>query len=295
MRNPRFKLMVLGCGLLATTMLSCSDNEGKARAEHDRALQEATREQLEQAVTEREELIELLMEVSAGMDDIKGVEDIVAINGSGETVNNRGKIRADIAAIKQALEERKQKLAELEGRLKNSKINNSKLLATIESLKSQLESQSAEIDQLTSKLAAANVRIGQLGQTVDSLTTRVDTVTSQRDEAQAEAQRQAQLANAVYYCIGSKKELKEHNIVEGGGFLRKSKVLQGDFDHTFFTQADKRSLTTIPLHSSKAKIVGNNHPKGSYEIIDHQGQKVLRITNPAKFWSISDKLVIQID
>ena len=33
----------------------------------------------------------------------------------------------------------------------------------------------------------------------------------------------------MYYVIGTKDELKEHSIIEGGGFLRKTKILPKRF------------------------------------------------------------------
>ena len=38
-----------------------------------------------------------------------------------------------------------------------------------------------------------------------------------------------------------------------------------------------------------------NQPEDSYTIVDANGHKVLQITNPGKFWSLSNYLVIQTD
>ena len=67
-----------------------------------------------------------------------------------------------------------------------------------------------------------------------------------------------------------------------------------DFEQSYFTKADKRSLTTLQLHSKKAKVL-TNQPVDSYEISDQDGQKVLIIKDATKFWSLSNFLVIQID
>ena len=70
--------------------------------------------------------------------------------------------------------------------------------------------------------------------------------------------------------------------------------MQGDFDQSFFTAADKRTLTSIDLNAKKAKVL-TNQPTDSYVIEDVNGHKVLRITNPAAFWSLSNYLVVKID
>ena len=38
----------------------------------------------------------------------------------------------------------------------------------------------------------------------------------------------------------------------------------------------------------------SRHPSGSYVIEDEGGQKVLKITNPSRFWELSNYLVVKI-
>lgn len=288
-------------GVLSLTILTTACNDkSKAEAEaaaqelaNQKAMAEATREELEAAITERDELLELVNEVASDVEDIRNVEKIISVNNGGE-ITSKTTITNNLTSIKSTLAERRQKLAQLEAKLKDSKLSNNKLLATVESLRQQIDEQTATIEQLTSDLANAKERITKLGQQVDSLDTTVKTVTDERNVAQEEAVRQADLANECYYAVGSKKELKEHNIIESG-FLRKTKIMQGDFDKTYFTKADKRTLKSIPLHSNKAKVVSTNQQSGSYQIVDENGQKVLKITNPSEFWGVSNYVVIQID
>lgn len=289
------KKILLIFALAAAALTSCENKEQKERLENAEAMAAATREELEQALTERDELLDLINEVSSGMDSIKSVENIVSINTSGEVGNNRSKISSDIAAIRASLDERRRKVEELESRMRQSKLNNSKLVATIQTLKNQIDQQAKEIETLTASLDAANTRIAKLDSEVDSLNTTVTGLAQERDQAEEEAIRQANLANTVFYAVGSKSELKKYNIIEGGGFLRKSKTLQGDFDKSFFVTADKRMLTQIPLHSSKAKIISTTPPAGSYQLVKEGDQLVLRITNPTQFWSLTNYLVVQID
>ncbi len=256
------------------------------------ALKEATKEELEQAVSDRDELLSLVNDISDGLNQIKTLEGIVAV-GKAETPNQKQQIRQDIASIQEALEQRKQRLEELEKKLSSSKMYTNKLQSTITSLKNQIEEQRKEIERLTGELASANERIGVLGNQVDSLTTTVAGVTDQRDEARRQATDLTNELNFCYYAIGSDKELKEHNIVQGGGFLRKSKLMEGEFDQAFFTKSDKRSLTRIPLYAKKAEVL-TKQPKDSYVIEDENGNKVLRITNAEKFWKTTNYLVVKI-
>lgn len=284
--------------LLCTVALlaSCENKKQQEDLANAQALAAATHEELVQAVQERDQLLDLVNEITSTTEEIKDMEDVVAIRmTSGESVTPSEQISANIDAIKATMEQRRQKLAELEASLAKSKASNSKLLTTIENLKTQIASQAEEINSLTTKLHLANERIAQLGGKVDSLNVAVNSVTSERDSVQLEANRQEALANACYYAIGSKSELKANGIVEGGGFLKKSKINTSNLNKSFFQRADKRTLRIIPLNSTKAKVITTFQPKGSYEIIDVDGQKVLQINNPEQFWGVSDYLVIQID
>ncbi len=272
---------------------SKEDDTARQRLAEQEALAQASREELEAALSERDELLSLINEINENVSEIQSVEKIVTIKGVGEG-NEKTEITNNLSAIKSTLADRRKRLAELENKIKDSKLTNTKLLETIEGLKKQIEEQTQTIENLTASLENANRKIAVLDEKVDSLNSTVSDVTKERDIAQDEARNQANIANECYYAIGTKKELKQHNIVESG-FLRKTKVMPEDFDKNYFVKADKRTLSTIPLHAKKAKVVSSAQPANSYEIIDQNGQKILRITNPSAFWGVSNYVVIQID
>ena len=79
------------------------------------------------------------------------------------------------------------------------------------------------------------------------------------------------------------------------GFLRKTKIMPENFDQSYFTTDDKRSLRTINLGSKKAKVM-TNQPSDSYEIVEGaNGMKILKITNPTRFWNQSNFLIVKTD
>jgi len=282
-------------GLGALLALSACNQKNETEEAHKQAIADASKVELQNAVADRDQLFLLVNEISQGMDQIKDIENILTVNANagGETPSQREQIQADIASIQKALQERREKLAELEKKLNNSTLTNNNLRSTIATLRNQIDTQSNEIESLKTNLTAAKARIGELNTAVDSLNTTVTTVTAQKDEAEQQSVDLANELNTCFYAVGSKKELKDNEIIETG-FLRKTKIMEGDFDRNFFTTADKRTLTTIPLHSDKAKVL-TNQPESSYVIEDVDGQKVLRITNPASFWSLSNYLVVQIN
>jgi chromosome segregation ATPase len=288
------KFVILSIAAVAL-LSSCHNKQDQQEIEEQRALQEATKEQLQNAVTDRDQLLSLVNDISAGMDQIKRLENILAVSNSagGDVSSQREQIKADIAAIQETLEQRREQLAKLEERLKKSNLNNQALQKTIATLRSQIDSQSAEIETLRTNLADANARIGSLNTQVDSLNTTVANVTDERNVARQESTDLANELNTCYYVVGSKTELTQHKILESG-FLRKTKLMKGEFDQSFFIKADKRHITTIALHSKKAEVL-TSQPASSYQIIEQNGQKVLQITDAAKFWELSNYLVVKID
>ncbi|MCM1164120.1 MAG: hypothetical protein NC339_07725 [Muribaculaceae bacterium] len=285
--------------LLAATLLT-GCNADKLR--ESEAQNEQLKGDLRETLATQDSLLVLVNDISDGMSQIKDLEKIISTPGSlsGESSSRKEQIRNDMIAIQQALQERRQRLAELEKKLEAAGGENSTLKRTISNLKAQIADQTTEIATLTNQLAAANIKIDELTTTVNDLNVRVDSLNSDvaAEEAAKKAAEEAANAavnelNTCYYAIGTNKELKERGIIESG-FLRKTKIMKGDFDMNYFTAADKRTLTEIATHSTKAEIK-TSQPKDSYQIVDVNGQKVIKITNPAKFWQLSNFLVIKVD
>ena len=256
-------------------------------------LMEASRRELASAVEERDELMRLVTAITGDMDDIRRMENIL----SSQAVNDNNSIQteqimADMATICRTLAKRRAKLDLLESKLKESTLFSSDLQDAINALRRQIDSRNKEINRLRLQLDSARLHIGSLSMTVDSLHCAVDTLSFSRDRAEQTAMALENELNICYYAIASKSELKQHRILETG-FLRKSRLLNGDFDRDFFLCGDKRSLRSVELHSRKARLL-TNHPEGSY-CIAGEGSLRLEITNPARFWSTTNFMVIQTD
>lgn len=282
------------CSLVAISS-ACSKNEQNAKSDDQdsQKIAGASKEDLEQAVSDRDELLSLVNEISNGLADIKNLENIVATDGS-ETPSQKAKIRQDIAAIQAALTDRRQRLEELEKKLSSSNVYTSKLSKTIESMKLQIENQTKEIASLTQQLSDAKAEIGSLNNQVDSLNTTVADVSGQRDVAQQEATNYNNQLNEVFIAIGNKKELKENHILEKK-FLSKTKILTGDFNQKFFSTQDKRTYEGQVLYGAKKAEIKTNQPKDSYTLTKQGNNMVLKVLNKDRFWSNTSYLVIQIN
>lgn len=278
---------------LVALLQSCGGSKTDEAAKQ--SLMDASKQELATAIEERDNLLALVREISSGMEEIKHLENVVAINSRQPDVNasEHKRVKADIAAIRATLRIRRERLAELEQSLSESALYSDELKSTIAAFRKQNEAQARELERLNGIIVEADERIGNLSNTVDSLNNTVAAVSNELDSANAEALRLANELNACYYVAATRSELKSHRVIETG-FLRKTKLLPGDFDKDFFTVADKRGIAELPLHSRKAKV-HTNHPAGSYEIIDRDGTKTLRVTDPALFWSLTNYLVIEVD
>lgn len=286
--------------ILAVLMLSASCSGGSdagqaADASKQMSLMDLSKHELATAVAERDTLLRLVMEIASGMEQIKRMENVMVMSGarSDDKVSQRSQLIADISAIRRTIRRQRGQLAELEKRSQESALSSAELSGTIESLRRLIDTQTREIESLQSQLSEANERIGTLNSTVDSLNCTVEAVTDTLDATRATSNELANELNTCYYVVATKQVLREHRIIETG-FLRKTKLLKGDFDRDIFTVSDKRHLGRISLGSGKAKI-HTNHPAGSYELTDHNGMKMLHITDPAEFWSLTNYLVLEID
>lgn len=255
-----------------------------------------TADSLKIALANQDSLLVLMNDVAEGMSQIKQMENILSSTGdlSAESRDKRQQIRNDMLLIQQTLQMRRDRLEELEKKLQNSSGNNSTLQKSIQTLKNQIADQESTIESLRTELANANINIQRLTANVDSLNTEVANVNAAKTQVEEEAATLTNELNVCYYALGSKKELKDHKLIETG-FLRKTKIMPQDFEQNYFTQADKRTLLNIDLHSKKAKVL-TNQPKDSYELIEMpNGNKVLKIVAPARFWNTSNFLIVEID
>lgn len=251
---------------------------------------------LRMALADQDSLLSLMNDVADGMNQIKQMENILNSTGdlSAESKDKRQQIRNDMLVIQQTLKMRRDKLEELEKKLQNSSANNATLQKSIQTLKTQIADQEGTIETLRKDLSAANIHIERLTANVDSLNSAMESVNAAKEVVEQEAKSLSNELNECYYAVGSKTELREHKLIESG-FLRKTKIMPADFEQNYFTKADKRSMSTLDLHSRKAKVL-TNQPADSYEIVEApNGSKVLKITNPDRFWNVSNFLIVQID
>lgn len=274
-------------------VLFASCNQDKLQKAEERNVQLG--DSLQVALAYQDSLFGLVNEISQSVNQIKDLEQILTSSSDlgAESQSKKDQLRNDIIAIQRELQARRERLAIVEARLAKMQGASKEMKATIANLKNQISEYQSTINTLKENLAAANIKIDELNQDIDSLNTEMAQVSQEKEIAQEESINLANELNTCYYAIGTKGELKEAKIIETG-FLKKTKIMKADFEQGYFTTADKRTLTSIPTHAKKAKIL-TNQPASSYEIVEENSTKTIIITNPDKFWSLSNYLVIQVD
>lgn len=248
---------------------------------------------LQHALNNADSMFSILYDVTTGLEQIAKLEHLVNASVNTENVDRRHDIEAQMVTIQQGLIQRRKRIEELEARLGKNAGENSKLRSRIAALRGQIDEQAAAVADLTSRLTAANFRIEVLSDSVTGLQSAVDTITAEKARIESERNQAIDDLHAVYFVIGSNSELKSRNFVSGGGFLRRAKVLEGDFDRDYMTRGDRRTLTVIPLDAPKAKVL-TRQPEDSYKFeADANNMLSLHITDPERFWAIGNLLVIE--
>ena len=278
---------VLFMATVAMMLFSCNEGfNGNNVSDRER---DSLRNIIDQKDSEINDLMGTFNEIQQGFDLINEAEGRVNMMRTGaENNSSAANIRENMDFIQQTLDENKRKIEELQSKLKSSSINSSKLKEAVNSLTQQLNDKNAELESLRAQLAEKDVKIEELSGTVTTLKTENEQVKQQKEATEEIARNQDAQLNTAWYVFGTSKELKAE------GILSKGEVLQGNYNKNYFTKIDIRKVSVIPLESKSASIL-TNHPAGSYTLLkDGKGQYTLRITDAAKFWSVSKYLVVKV-
>ena len=157
--------------------------------------------------------------------------------------------------------------------------------AIIETISKQLEEKEAQI-KLKDK------QIATLDEVVSNLKDEVSTLSTEGSKLKAKVADQEAEIYSVYYIVGTKSELIEAGVMTKGGLFKSSKVsYQAEKDT--FVKIDLREISEINTNAGKAKVM-SVHPKGTYAFVENDGEMILNISNPEKFWQQTKYLVIQV-
>ncbi len=236
-----------------------------------------------------------LNEIQQGFAEINEAENRVTVAKDGEGRDKTAVIKENIQFIAQRMQENRDLIKKLQEQLRTTGFKGEQMQKAIESLNAQLVEKDKELRALRAELEKKNIHIKELDQTISGLNSDVAALQTDKQNLQNESNRKTETINTqdkqlntAWFAFGTKKELKRQNV------LVKGKVLQGSFNKNYFTKIDIRETRELKLYSKNAKIL-TSHPTSSYSLTkDASGQYVLRISDPATFWSTSKYLVVQV-
>ncbi len=235
-------------------------------------------------------------QIEQNIEKIKSTENVISLQPVGKELDDdmRTKINEDMSYLNDMLQANKDELARLKAKLKKSAFKSTELEQTIARLTKSLEEESEKVALLQTQLAEKDSLISQLGQSVNELGKNVETLSEDNKTKDTKIKEQDEALHSAWYVFGTRKELKDQNIVSSDGLFSPQKVLQKDFNKNYFVKIDARNTKSIPLYSTRAKIL-TNHPKSSYTLEKENGNFVLLIVDPTEFWSVSKYLVIEVE
>ncbi len=277
------KQLLMGV-LAAAAMVACTGNQDQIDQ------QTMVIDSLKNVINDKDESMALiattLSDVHSNLNYIKERENIISINAS--EAGDTNQINNDLKAIYARLVDNKNKVNELQRKLKSSLSKNNEYKKIIEVLQQQIEQQNAEIEKLNNMLAQKDVEIGYLNNAVISLSTSVDSLATVNTNTQNKLDATTEALNTGYYLVAEKSSLKEKGLMEGGLFSKK--VLNHQVDNSLFTKVDITEITEIQLTGRRFKVI-TSHPADSYTIDEEK--KVLVIKDKKAFWQSSRYLIVQ--
>ena len=281
------KLLFLAIGLTLITFMGCKEDR-KVADVAGFSQNDSLQKIIAQKDNEINDIMETFNQIEAGFKEINEAENRVSLMKDGEGANRRQQLVENVQFISATMKENRTLIEKLRRQLRESSVKSDNLKKTIENLVAELEEKDNQLQQLRAELDAKNIHIAELYQTISGLNDNVTNLQTESSQKSATIQAQDKQLNTAWFVFGTKKELKEQRIIDG------DRVLESNFNKSYFTKIDIRVEKEIKLYSKYAKIL-TMHPSDSYTLEkDANKQYVLRITNPQIFWSTSKYLVILV-
>ena len=232
----------------ALVLFSCGENTN-AYKELQAKLDSVTRinDSYEADLAETDSLV---ANVLTNFQDISTAEKMIDVNPRGEmSQTQKERIKNNVTLINDKLRASTEALDALTQKLAAGGTENKRLRHTIAALKKDLEVQRQRIIALTEELQRKDLAIGALDSIVTNLGQDVERLNETTAKQASTLASQDKELHTVRYCVGTKSDLKDFKLLQGG------RVITDGADLSYFTTADQRKLSQIPLYSRDAKIL----------------------------------------
>jgi len=280
-RNTVVALAIVSVLLVGTTVMSYSKyKKSEANFAQLKSEDESTRQRYGAALNEIATIQDSLNAI------VLGDESVQAIHAQGQAeVETQGTVHDQvltrIATLKGAIERTKERITDLDKRLKKNGIKMAGMEKMIAGLRKSVTEKEDKIAQLSTQVDTLQTQVSGLTVTVEQKTQEI-------------TERQRELAT-VFYAVGTKKELTRSGVVTSkGGVLGLGKTLKpsGTFVETAFTPLDTDQENVIRIPSDKAQVL-SAQPTSSY-VLQPVGKDMveLRILDPKEFRKIKQVVIL---
>lgn len=291
--------LVLAIGLL---LLSCNSKKQQEKIASLTQTLDSLQQITQQQDSSRAILDAYVETIALTLDSIKINEQIltVQVDERGRRLK-KSEIERNLEALADVIKRQRERIEELETTLMTHGIDSSShYRMIIAHLYAELDEKNQRIAELERSLQGQTRTIAHLNSRVSSLESDMDALSAHAREQAETIALQTDILNAQneqlnigYLFIGSRKELQNAGILSKNIF-NGSKIMTSNLNFSKFAQIDIREFSEIVCQSKHPKVL-SSHPAHSYSIDKSgDGNSTLTIKDPGAFWSLSNYLIIQL-
>lgn len=201
--------------------------------------------------------------------------------------------KRELDSFQELVDRQKARIDSLELSLLNEDMHVSSLSRMIAFLRDDIGAKEAEISRMRQEIAAGRKQVAKLHHEVQRMNDEVESMNETINQLAVEKELQQNAIverdmalNEAYVYVASQKEMMKSGITT---------VFKKDLSKIDLSKAQKvdiREFTEIEIPTKNPKVL-SSMPASSYSMEKNSNSCILRITNPAEFWSQSKILIIQ--
>lgn len=179
--------------------------------------------------------------------------------------------------LEKLLAQNKNKIASLQKKLAESGQKNALLEKAMEEMRKQMEDKDNQINSMKEQVAA-------LSKEVEGLKVQNATIVAEKQATDEKLTATTDALNTVFYAVGAKKDLEKKGLIDTRGLFKKLDGLAAGASDDAFVKGDKRYLKEISAGQGKAKNVELLPKRTGFELVEANGEVIVKITDAETFW-----------